>query len=130
MLNNHFDVEGFEKEWRVLGEEICQAVFKNPDIQQIKANFQQNGFLSLEEKSQFINICDRIKYELIYRKYGAEGTEGYKQFSNSWQAWFQAKGVKSQKPNEQRTNVDHILYGSTPDPEQFLNGFEQEQKSN
>ena len=120
------DFQDFETEWVQLGREICQAVYTNPRMQEIKNQLQKNGFLTLEEKSEFINICDTIKYELIYKKYGDEHSQGYKTFSAAWQDWFQEKGVGSNQNRGQRNSVDHILFGSTPDPIQFLLHFEEE----
>ena len=122
----HFDFADFDKEWAMLGREICQAIYTNPKSQQLKESLHKNGFLTLEEKSEFINICDQTKYEIIYAKYGKEGTDSYRQFSESWREWFQKKGVESQKERSQRSSVDHILFGSTPDPEPFLMHFEHE----
>jgi len=122
----NFDVEGFEKEWTELGIEICQAVYINSKTQELKNALLKNGYMTLEEKSTFIDICDKTKYDLIYAKYGAEGTPGYKAFSEKWQEWFQKKGVESTKDRGQRSSVDHILFGSTPDPAPFLTDFEKE----
>lgn len=121
-----FDVDKFEQEWTELGVEICQAIYTTPKIQKLKGSLQKNGFLTLEEKSEFINVCDEVKYQVIYSKYGAEGSEGYKQFSDNWQQWFQEKGVESSRNRGQRSSVDHILFGSTPDPAPFLLHFEEE----
>lgn len=123
---DQLDYEKFEREWIQLGREICQAVYVNPRIQEIKHALQKNGFITLEEKSEFIDICDKTKYDLIYQKYGDEKSQGYKDFSVLWQAWFQAKGVSSSQNRGQRNSVDHILFGSTPDPVQFLLHFESE----
>jgi len=123
-MNSNF--EDFEKEWTLLGKEICQAVYINPRTQEIKNALQKNGFLTLDEKSEFINICDDTKYKVIYNKYGDENSEGYKQFSREWQEWFQEKGVGSAQNRGQRNSVEHILFGSTPDPVQFLLHFEEE----
>lgn len=121
-----FDVNEFEKEWTDLGKKICQAVYVNSRSQELKHSLQKNGFMTLEEKSEFINICDKTKYDLIYQKYGSEDSEGYKKFSQAWKEWFQTKGVESQKDRGQRNSVEHILFGSTPDPIQFLLHFEEE----
>lgn len=120
------DIEQFEKEWTELGIEICQAIYIHPESQKLKGSLQKHGFLSMEEKSQFINICDEVKYQVIYAKYGPEGSAGYKDFSDSWQEWFQKKGVGSAKNRGQRNSVEHILFGSTPDPAPFLLHFEEE----
>ena len=121
-----FDYDDFDREWTQLGREICQAVYVNPKVQEIKHKLQKNGFLTLEEKSEFINICDKTKYDLIYRTHGAEGSEEYKNFSDYWQEWFQKKGVGSSHDRGQRNSVEHVLFGSTPDPVQFLMHFEEE----
>lgn len=120
------DIEQFEKEWTELGIEICQAIYISPKAQQLKAALQKNGFLTLTEKSEFINICDAVKYQVIYAEYGPEGSDGYKAFSVSWEKWFQNKGVGSSQNRGQRNSVEHILFGSTPDPEPFLLHFEEE----
>ncbi len=126
MIDKPFDYKEFDQQWLQLGREICQGVYTDPEIQKIKHSFRKNNFLTLEEKSQFINICDRTKYEYIYKKYGAEGSEGYKHFSAQWAKWFEAKGVGSQQNRGQRNSVEHILFGSTPDPVEFLLHFEEE----
>ncbi len=121
-----FDFTEFDEIWSKLGKEICQAIYTNPRSQEIKNSLQKNGFLTLEEKSDFINICDQTKYKVIFAKFGEEGTESYKKFSEAWKEWFQKKGVESQKDRGQRSSVDHILFGSTPDPAPFLLHFEEE----
>lgn len=121
-----FDFTEFDNIWSLLGKEICQAIYVNPRSQEIKNSLQKNGFLTLEEKSDFINICDQTKYKIIFEKFGQEGTETYKKFSEAWKEWFQKKGVESQKDRGQRSSVDHILFGSTPDPAPFLLHFEEE----
>ena len=108
---------------KMLGREICQAIYTDKEAQRLKHSLQTNGFLTLEEKSTFINLCDRVKYEVIYDRFGKEGSKGYKDFSENWKNWFQVKGVESQKHRGQRSSVDHILFGSTPDPGPFFIAF-------
>jgi hypothetical protein len=122
----NIDFTEFDRDWTELGKKICQSVYIKPRTQEIKNALQKNGFLTLEEKSEFIDICDKTKYDLIYEVYGAEGTEGYKKFSQAWADWFEEKGVSSSQNRGQRNSVDHILFGSTPDPIQFLLHFEEE----
>jgi hypothetical protein len=126
MKANNLDFNKFDREWVKLGREICQAIYIDPRIQKLKNSLQKNGFLTLDEKSEFINICDQTKYKVIYAKYGADGSDGYKNFSEEWRQWFQAKGVSSLHNRGQRNSVDHILFGSTPDPAPFLLHFEEE----
>lgn len=126
VMYNSFEISGFEKEWRALAIEICKAIYKHPKIQQLRANLQKNGFLTLEEKSTFIDICDMVKYKIIYDKYGPEHSESYRKFTEHWRLWFQTKGVASERNSEQRNSVNHIMFGSTPDPLTFLLKFETE----
>lgn len=125
-MHNNFDFNQFDQEWIRLGREVCQAIYTNPRVQEIKNSLYKNRFLTLKEKSDFINLCDQIKYELIFAKFGKEDTETYKLFSKQWQEWFREKGVESQRDSGQRRSVDHILFGSTPDPARFLLHFEEE----
>lgn len=122
----NMDVSQFENEWTDLATQICRAIYHHPRVEELKAALTKNGFLTLEEKSDFINLSDKIKYEMIYSKYGPEVSQGYKDFSEAWKQWFQFKGVSSAKDRGQRNSVDHILYGSTPDPVEFLMNFEKE----
>jgi hypothetical protein len=126
MTSQTFDLITFENEWIDDSRKICQAVYTKPETQKLKESLQKNGFLSLEEKSKFIDVCDMTKYAYIYEKYGKEDSEGYKNFSENWKEWFQLKGVGSNKDRGQRNSVEHIMFGSTPDPVQFLNHFEHE----
>ena len=126
MFNNNYDVSGFETDWRKLSIKICQAIYTRPEVQVIKAALQKNGFLSLEEKSRFIDYCNEEKYKVIQKKHGLEGSEGYKAFTEVWTNWFQKKGVESEHSRGQRDSVEHIMFGSTPDPSRFLMNFEQE----
>ena len=58
------NINDFEKEWTALGVEICHAIYKNPRVKELSAGLKKNGFLTLEEKSDFINISDKTKYEI------------------------------------------------------------------
>jgi hypothetical protein len=120
------DLNTFEEDWRKLCVEVCQAVYIQKETQTLKNILQTNGFLSVGEKSQFIEICDKFKYVVIEKKFGKEGSEGYKTFSKNWAEWFQKKGVESEHSKGQRDSVEHIMFGSTPDPEKFLLNFEHE----
>ncbi len=120
----------FEREWTKLGLSICQTIYANPEIQKLKEALQKKGYLSIEEKGGFIDICNRIKYEMIFKTYGQEGSKGYSEFIGNWNSWFQIKAMNSMQDRSQRNSVDHILVGSTPDPEVFLLNFEKEVSEN
>lgn len=126
MINNNYDTSDFENQWRILSIRISQTLYILPEIQRLKHSLQTNGFLTLEEKSKFINLCNQVKYQVIEEEYGKEGTEGYNKFNESWKAWFETKGVESEHSKGQRDSIEHIMFGSTPDPERFIMNFEQE----
>jgi hypothetical protein len=124
-MDLNVDLDQFEREWIGLAEEIVKRVFANDAIQDIKGKLRANGSLSWEEKSTFITIADQIKSDLIRERYGDEDSTTYQQFLNSWQQWQNERGRKREKAaNLFEENVDHFLYGSTPDPEQFLKEFD------
>jgi hypothetical protein len=49
-----FNTEDFEQKWQRLSQEICQTIYVNPEAQGLKNSLNSKGYLSLEEKSQFI----------------------------------------------------------------------------
>ncbi len=119
------ELDQFEKEWIDLAEQTVKRVFANDQIQKIKTELRTNGSLTWEQKSQFIVIADKIKADLIRERYGEESSETYREFLNKWQAWQRELGRKRDKAgNLYEENINHFLYGSTPDPEQFLKEFD------
>ena len=126
----NLDSVQFEREWTKLGLGICQTIYSNPEIQKLRDALQNRGYLSIEEKGKFIDICNRIKYEIIFQTYGKEGSEGYAEFIKNWNSWFQNKAMNSMQDRSRRNSVDHILVGSSPDPEVFLLNFEKEISEN
>lgn len=118
------DAQKFELEWRALAEQICLRIYQTPEVQAMKADFDANGRLSFEQKSRFIAIANEIKYEAIYEKYGVKGSDGFKNFTRHWQHWFENKGLPGEEQqNRKITNSEHIIYSSTPDPEEFIANF-------
>jgi hypothetical protein len=118
------NVEEFEKEWIAISEEVIRRIFESEDIQRLKNKLRSEGHLTIEDRSDFINIVDKIKYDVIFRKYGPADSEGFKSFTRHWEKWLAAKGVARSKPqNLFEENINHLLFGSTPDPEQFLREF-------
>jgi hypothetical protein len=120
----------FEVQWKALANQVGKKIVEDPQIVEIKKQLGENGFLTAEEKSTFITIADKIKYDLIYEKYGEHDTEGYNEFKKFWQEWLSVKGVASQQvTNKSQENANHFMYGSTPDPEIFLTEFDPEENS-
>lgn len=117
-------LEDFEKQWQELANKIATTISNNEQIVQLKKNLETNGFLTSEEKSEFITLADKIKYDLIYDQYGAHDSEGYQVFKDFWQKWLGAKGVVSEESvSKSQENANHFMFGSTPDPEKFLREY-------
>ncbi len=90
----------------------------------LKQNVRTQGHVTLEDRDQFIQLVNKIKYECIYAKYGPDGSEGYQRFVDAWQNWQKLKGTaRAQGQNMFEDNINHLLYGSTPDPDKFLQDF-------
>lgn len=118
------DLDQFEREWVGLAEQVVNQIFADPTIQQIKTEVRTKGGVDWNQQSQFIVIADKIKSDLIEQRYGAPGTDSYKQFMGRWEIWQKERGRLRAKPaNLFEENVSHFLYGSTPDPELFLRNF-------
>ena len=119
------DLEKFEKEWVNVAEEVVRQLMSNPEIEKIKQHVRQNGHIQFEDRDQFINLVNKIKYEIIYDKYGKEGSEEYVDFVKVWQRWHRLKATILPKPeNMFEDNIHHLLFGSTPDPDAFLKDFD------
>lgn len=118
------DLQDFESQWTNLAQEIAKAIIHNLQIQELKAHLDRHDFLTDDERSQFIVIADKMKYDIIYERYGDKDSETYKKFRDFWQEWLKTKGVVSQNsPSRGDDLVEHFLYGSTPDPVRFLKEF-------
>jgi hypothetical protein len=118
------DLEEFEKEWIKIAEEVVRQLMSNEEIEKIKQHVRQNGHIQFEDRDQFINLVNKIKYDVIYKKYGEEGSEGYNDFQKQWQRWDKLKATSMPKPeNMFEDNIHHLLFGSTPDPDAFLKDF-------
>jgi hypothetical protein len=118
-------VAEFEAQWKSLAQEIGKRIMLDSEVSALKKKLEANGFLTFAEKSIFITIADKLKYELIYEKYGPHNSDGYKEFERLWQEWLQVKDPANVKiENKSQENASHFMYGSTPDPEKFLMEFD------
>lgn len=123
-MPNLANVEEFEKEWIAIAEEVIRRIFSNPEIQNLKNAVRDKGSLTVQERSQFITTVDNIKYDLIFSKYGPADSEGFRSFTRYWEQWLKHRGVLRSKPqNLFEENINHLLFGSTPNPERFLREF-------
>lgn len=120
-----WDVEEFEKEWIKIAEEVVNQLMSNPEIELIKQRIRAQGHVQLDDREQFITLVNKIKYDVIYKQFGDEGSEGYDVFQKSWQRWMKLKATSMPKPdNMYEDNIHHLLFGSTPDPDAFLKDFD------
>ena len=72
MQDKKFDLNEFEKEWSLLGKEICQGIYVDTECQKLKQALQKKGYLTLEEKSHFIrggagDALGRRPWDLSFR---------------------------------------------------------------
>lgn len=117
-------VDDFDQKWNNVVWEICKAIASDNRINLFRQKLNEKGFLELSEKSEFIEIADSIKYQIIHQHFGEDNTPEYDAFKHEWQAWFTEKAKfrdAVESPSQQI--VDHLLFGSTPDPEEFLKNF-------
>lgn len=119
------DASEFEKAWKELAEVVCLRIYKEPEVQEMKKTFDAKHSLTYEQKSAFISIANRIKYEVIHERFGADGSPEYEAFKKAWEHWFDNKQTTSKQFEGRRlTNAEHVLFSSTPNPEEFLSNFE------
>ena len=117
-------LEEFAKEWVAAMEEVVNQLLANPDIEQIKQRVRAQGHVELDDREQFIELVNKIKYDVIFAKFGPEDSEGYAEFSKAWQHWHKLRATAMPKPqNMFEDNIHHLLFGSTPDPDAFLKDF-------
>lgn len=120
-----WDPAEFEQQWIKLNEEVVNRLLAHSEIQRIKEKVRSQGHVTPEDRNQFIDLVNKVKYELIYTQFGPEGSEGYEQFLKSWQHWQKLRGAgRPQGENVFENNINHLLYGSTPDPDSFLKDFD------
>lgn len=120
-----YDLEEFEKQWIAVAEEVVQQLLANEEIEKIKQKVRSQGHIGLEDRDQFINLVNKIKYDIIYKQFGEADSQGYADFSKQWQRWHKLKGTSIPKPeNMFEDNIHHLLFGSTPDPDNFLKDFD------
>lgn len=118
------DPEQFEKIWIECNEGIIKEIMANADIEHIKQEVRSKGHVTDEHKDQFISKVNEIKNKHITNQFGEVGSEHYALFIKAWENWQRLKGKDRPKPeNMFEENINHLLYGSTPDPDLFLRDF-------
>ncbi len=119
-----WDPAEFEKGWIATAERIVNELMANAEIQEIKNQVRSKGHVAAEDRDIFITKVNEIKNKIIEAEYGQPDSETYLQFVHSWQHWLKLKGKDRPKgENMFEDNINHLLYGSTPDPDLFLRDF-------
>lgn len=114
----------FKDEWFELAKVIAERIYADSEVQHLRQSFEANKKLTFEERSNFITIANRIKYEVIHETYGPDGSESFNEFKKRWRDWYDNKGVISTSQAGRRlTNEEHIIYSSTPEAEEFFINF-------
>lgn len=122
-----WDIQDFDKQWREVAEEVLQTLLASPEMQEMNQRVHSAGHLEFSDRDIFINLINKVKYEVIHAKFGDEGTEDYNNFYKVWQRWHKLHGVSMPKPsNTHEDNIYHLLFGSTPAPENFLRELNQD----
>jgi hypothetical protein len=119
-----WDPEQYEKSWVATCEKIVKEIMDDKDIQVIKEEVRTVGHVTAEHKDKFITKVNEIKNGIIEAAYGVPESETYVQFVHAWQHWQKLKGKDRPKSeNMFEDNINHLLFGSTPDPDLFLRDF-------
>lgn len=120
-----WDPEEFEKTWVECCERIVNAIMADIDIQAIRSEVRSQGHVTPEHKQKFIAKVNEIKNQHIENQFGQEGSESYLRFVHAWQHWQKLRGKDRPKgANIFEDNINHLMYGSTPDPDLFLRDFD------
>jgi hypothetical protein len=120
-----WDLDEYGKEWMAVAEEVVNQLMANPEIEKIKQKVRSQGHVEFEDRDQFINLVNKIKYDVIYKRFGEEGTDNYNMFVKVWKRWHEQRSTTLPKPqNMFEDNIYHLLFGSTPNPDSFLKDFD------
>ena len=120
-----WDPEEFEKSWIACTEKMIDILMADPEIQIIRTEVRSEGHVTEENKQKFIVKVNEVKNKCVEEDFGAFGSESYLKFVHSWQHWLKLRGKdRATAANIFEENINHLLYGSTPDPDLFLRDFD------
>lgn len=120
-----WDPEEFEKSWMECVDIMIKQIMADPTVQKVKDKVRNQGHILPEDRNEFIVIVNEIKNRVIAEKFGEPDSENYLDFVHAWQHWLKLRGKdRPQGENMFEDNVNHLLYGSTPDPNAFLRDFD------
>lgn len=124
-MSENPDLEDFAAEWFNVAKTVVQRIGEDPEIVAMREHYQANGAVTMENRSSFIAIANRIKNAVIAELYGPKGSDQFAVFHKRWRHWYDHKGVISPGQAGRRlTNEEHIVYSSTPEAEEFFRNME------
>ncbi|MBP9686922.1 MAG: hypothetical protein KBD66_03955 [Candidatus Doudnabacteria bacterium] len=111
----------FQAEWFELAKDVVARIAADPAVAEMRAYFREHGSLTLDQRSEFVAVANRVKSAVMHEAYGPEGSTGFEEFTRRWRHWYDTKGVSSTDQGDRRlSNEEHIVYSSTPDAEEFF----------
>lgn len=114
----------FQAEWFELARKVVARIAADPAIADMRAYYAAHGSLTLEQRSEFVAVANRVKTAVMHEAYGPEGSPEFEEFTARWRHWYDTKGVSSTDQGDRRlTNEEHIVYSSTPDAEEFFSNL-------
>lgn len=116
----------FQAEWFDLAKKVVARIAADPVIAGMRASFTEHGSLTLEQRSEFVGVANRVKSAVMHEVYGPEGSSEFEEFTRRWRHWYDTKGVSSTNQGDRRlSNEEHIVYSSTPDAEEFFSNLQE-----
>lgn len=114
----------FQAEWFELAKKVVARIAADPAVAEMRAYYAEHGSLTLEQRSEFVAVANRVKTAVMHEVYGQEGSPEFEEFTARWRHWYDTKGVSSTDQGDRRlSNEEHIVYSSTPDAEEFLSNL-------
>ncbi|MBL8031178.1 MAG: hypothetical protein JNK33_02545 [Candidatus Doudnabacteria bacterium] len=126
-MSDALDSQKFAAEWLDVAQQIVARIYAEEAVQRLHESYATHGSFTLEQRSDFIAIANRVKSTVLHELYGPEGSSSFQEFQLRWRNWYDHKGTLPQE-NRRLTNAEHIIYSSTPDVEEFFSNFDRENK--
>lgn len=126
-MTDGLDSQKFAAEWLEVAQQIVAKIYQDEVVQRLHEEYAAHGSFTLEQRSDFIAIANRVKGTVLHELYGSDESPSFVEFQGRWRNWYDHKGIHPQE-NRRLTNEEHIIYSSTPDVEEFFSNFDRESK--
>lgn len=126
-MTEELDSQKFAAEWLDVARQIVARIYQDEVVQRLHEEYVAHGSFTLEQRSDFIAIANKVKGAVLHELYGPDGSASFEEFQARWRNWYDHKGTLPQE-NRRLTNEEHIIYSSTPDVEEFFSNFDRESK--